>query len=53
MVSNANIIDLKKMVTLYVSSVLYQEYQMQAKKTGKNKVCYNNGECITDMQKEK
>lgn len=25
----------------------------QAKKTGKNKVCCNNGECITDMQKEK
>lgn len=47
MASNANIIDLKKMVTLYVSSVLYQEYQMQAKKTGKK-----TAELIRDAMEE-
>ena len=47
MASNANIIDLKKMVTLYVSSVLYQEYQMQAKKNGKK-----TAELIRDAMEE-
>lgn len=35
MQENTEKIDLKKMITLYVSSVMYQDYQQQAKKTGK------------------
>lgn len=33
--TNLNSNDIKKMITLYVSSVLYQDYQNQAKKSGK------------------
>ncbi|MDY4133277.1 MAG: hypothetical protein SOX78_08525 [Treponema sp.] len=32
--TNENL-DLKKMITLYVSAGMYQEYQQQAKKTGR------------------
>lgn len=39
--------DLKKMVTLYVSSVMYQDYQLQAKKTGRK-----TAELIRDAMEE-
>jgi len=44
---NLNYNDIKKMVTLYVSSVLYQDYQNQAKKTGKK-----TAELIRDAMEE-
>jgi len=45
--TNVNYNDIKKMVTFYVSSVLYQDYQNQAKKTGKK-----TAELIRDAMEE-
>lgn len=39
--------DLKKMITLYVSTMLYQDYQQQAKKTGRK-----TAELIRDAMEE-